>query len=99
MVHTLGELELASGHFDEAVRVLARARAIYLKQPSNQHLPLLDYEMAQALAELGRAPEAIASLRAALDGGYKPAPPPDADPHFQSLRQSPSFTSTIAAAR
>ena len=99
MVHTLGELELASGHFDEAVRVLARARGVYLKQPSSQHLPLLDYEMAQALAELGRSAEAIASLRAALADGYKPASPPDADPHFESLRQLPSFTSTIAARR
>ena len=99
MVHTLGELELASGHFDDAVRAMARAREIYLKQPSSQHLALLDYEMAQALAELGRTSEAIASLRTALDGGYKPAAPPDADPHFRSLRQSPAFSSTIAAVR
>lgn len=95
MTHTLGEVELADSQFATAAQLLSRAQAIYRKQPSNQYLPMVAYELAQTFAEIGRTDEALAELRASLVAGYKPLIAPMSDPHFTSVRDKVVFK-TIA---
>lgn len=63
VVDTLGYTLIRNNRAEEALKVLERALSL---SPEN---PAIQYHMALALADLGRKPEALASVEKALAGG------------------------------
>jgi len=77
----LGEIYLAQGDYGRALAELQ----------SEPRVPLVDFRICEVFAAQGKKEEALATLEAALNGGYRDFAAIDASPHLASLRSDPRF--------
>jgi serine/threonine-protein kinase len=100
VLHSLGEVELATGNFEAADQRLRATLGIYRLQPGHRHLALLLYELAQVSAELSKPDEALDFLEQARRGGHWVGKTVSVrgDPHLSKLAADPRLRAFEEAA-
>jgi eukaryotic-like serine/threonine-protein kinase len=91
VLHSLGEVELATGNFEAADQRLRATLAIYRLQPGHRYLGLVLYELGQVSAELSKPDEALDFLEQARRNDYWVGKPVNlrGDPHLSKLAADP----------
>ena len=91
VLHSLGEVELATGNFEMADQRFRTTLTIYRLQSTQRHLGLLLYELAQVSAELSKPDEALDFLEQARRNDYWVGKPVNlrGDPHLSKLAADP----------
>jgi len=96
-LHSLGELQIATGELTEAARTLLLALETY-QRLDHRYAGLALYQLGGIAARRQRRAEALSYLRRALDQGYTQGWNADA-PEFASLRGDAEFEALAAQAR